>query len=257
MYSGARAPEYFYLLKGTARLARPSTTEVLSVASETVPVSSSSIPFPVGEVSSIVGMVAWVVGAVEGAVEGIVVGREVGVLVVPGMELTTAEDIHVVCLFPSIETAESFDRYVYGCLPPIPNREKIFGEQLLCDAEDNVVGKEERLLITATSIGLDTVPELVASYGGVAFLAHIDRKSNGALAILGSLSEDLGFDLAEVSKLSRPADYAGRFPFLSFVGDSDAHQLTDIAEGGGDNELAAAFESATDVVEYFRNIAKK
>ncbi|MBQ4048591.1 MAG: PHP domain-containing protein [Clostridia bacterium] len=185
------------------------------------------------------------------------VGREVGVLVVPGMELTTAEDIHVVCLFPSIETAESFDRYVYGCLPPIPNREKIFGEQLLCDAEDNVVGKEERLLITATSIGLDTVPELVASYGGVAFLAHIDRKSNGALAILGSLSEDLGFDLAEVSKLSRPADYAGRFPFLSFVGDSDAHQLTDIAEGGGDNELAAAFESATDVVEYFRNIAKK
>ncbi len=185
------------------------------------------------------------------------VGREVGVLVVPGMELTTAEDIHVVCLFPSIETAESFDRYVYGCLPPIPNREKIFGEQLLCDDEDNVVGKEERLLITATSIGLDTVPELVASYGGVAFLAHIDRKSNGALAILGSLSEDLGFALAEVSKLSRPADYAGRFPFLSFVGDSDAHQLTDIAEGGGDNELAADFESAADVVEYFRNIAKK
>ena len=185
------------------------------------------------------------------------VGREVGVLVVPGMELTTAEDIHVVCLFPSIETAESFDRYVYGCLPPIPNREKIFGEQLLCDTEDNVVGKEERLLITATSIGLDTVPELVASYGGVAFLAHIDRKSNGALAILGSLSEDLGFALAEVSKLSRPVDYADRFPFLNFVGDSDAHQLTDIAEGGGDNELSADFESAADVVEYFRNIAKK
>ena len=183
-------------------------------------------------------------------------GREVGVLVVPGMELTTAEDIHVVCLFPSIETAESFDRYVYGCLPPIPNREKIFGEQLLCDEEDNVVGKEERLLITATSIGLDTVPELVASYGGVAFLAHIDRKSNGALAILGSLSEDLGFGLAEVSKLSRPADYAGRFPFLRFVGDSDAHQLTDIAEGG-DNELPIHFESAADVVEYFRNIAEK
>lgn len=185
------------------------------------------------------------------------VGREVGVLVVPGMELTTAEDIHVVCLFPSIETAESFDRYVYGCLPPIPNRAKIFGEQLLCDSEDNVVGKEERLLITATSIGLDTVPELVDSYGGVAFLAHIDRKSNGALAILGSLSEDLGFSLAEVSKLSRPADYADRFPFLGFVGDSDAHRLTDIAESGGDNELPVDFESAENVVEYFRNIAKK
>ena len=185
------------------------------------------------------------------------VGREAGVLVVPGMELTTAEDIHVVCLFPSIETAESFDRYVYGCLPAIPNRAKIFGEQLLCDTEDNVVGKEERLLITATSIGLDTVPELVDSYGGVAFLAHIDRKSNGALAILGSLSEDLGFSLAEVSKLSRPADYAERFSFLRFVGDSDAHQLTDIAEGGGDNELPTDFENAADVVEYFRNIAKK
>ena len=185
------------------------------------------------------------------------VGREVGVVVVPGMELTTAEDIHVVCLFPNLEAAESFDRYVYGCLPPIPNRAKIFGEQRLCDCEDNVIGLEERLLITATSIGLDDVPELVDSYGGVALLAHIDRKSNGALAILGSLSEDLGFSLAEVSKLSRPDDYGVRFPFLTFIGDSDAHLLTDIAECGPYNEISATFTDAADVVEYFRKIAKK
>ena len=185
------------------------------------------------------------------------VGAEVGVLVVPGMELTTAEDIHAVCLFPTLEVAEAFGARVYEALPPIKNRAEIFGEQLVCDAEDNVVGREERLLITATSISLDDLPELVDSFGGVAFLAHIDRKSNGALAILGSLSEDLDFAWAEVSKLSRAADYHERFPFLSFVSDSDAHTLVDIAESGGENRLPCRLASAADVVEYFRNCGKK
>ena len=179
-------------------------------------------------------------------------GKAAGLLVVPGMELTTAEDIHAVCLFPSLDAAQAFGRYVYQSLPVIPNRADIFGEQLVMDREDKVTGIEERLLLTATAIGLDALPTLIEEYDGVAFPAHIDRHSNGALAILGSLSEDMGFWLAEISK-----DYAARFPFFSFLSDSDAHTLADIAECGEENALSADFGTAAEIVEYFRSLAKK
>ena len=184
-------------------------------------------------------------------------GRAAGLLVVPGMELTTAEDIHAVCLFPSLAAAQAFDRYVYQRLPDIPNRADIFGEQWMMDGSDALVGVEKRLLLTATSISLDTLPALIEEYGGIAILAHIDRRSNGALAILGSLSEDMGFSLAEVSKQVRKSDYAVRFPFLNFVSDSDAHQLADIAECDKENRLERPCGTAAEVVEYFRNTAKK
>ena len=184
-------------------------------------------------------------------------GKAAGLLVVPGMELTTAEDIHAVCLFPALDAAQAFGRYVYQNLPAIPNRADIFGEQLVMDREDNVTEIEERLLLTATSIGLDALPALIEDYDGVAFPAHIDRHSNGALAILGSLSEDMGFWLAEVSKLACKADYAARFPFFQFVSDSDAHELIDIAECGEENALPSFFGTAAEIVEYFRSSSKK
>lgn len=81
-----------------------------------------------------------------------------GLLVIPGIELTCAEELHMVCLFPTAEAAEAAGEEIYAALPPISNREEIFGAQLLMDAEDNELGRLERLLSNATFLSIDDAP---------------------------------------------------------------------------------------------------
>ena len=81
--------------------------------------------------------------------------------VIPGMELTTAEEVHVLCYFCNLEDAISFDTYVEQHLLPIPNQTELFGNQLLCDEQDNICGTYENLLITATDISFFQLGEVL------------------------------------------------------------------------------------------------
>ena len=80
------------------------------------------------------------------------IGKEVGITVIPGMELCTSEEVHVVCLFPDCQKANEFSDYVYSTLPHVKNKPNIFGEQIKMDEKDETVGYEEKLLITASGI---------------------------------------------------------------------------------------------------------
>ena len=97
------------------------------------------------------------------------VGEEAGITVVPGMELCTSEEIHTVCLFPTIEKALDFSEYVKTTMPPIMNDEKIFGNQYIMDHTDKILGNEELLLTTASGISIDDVVKEVRRFDGVAF----------------------------------------------------------------------------------------
>ena len=157
---------------------------------------------------------------------------EHGLLALCGMELSTAEEIHVVCLFPNADSAEAFSAYVYDRLPPIPNRKDIFGAQLCVDEHDTVLREEPRLLALASSIGVYEVCPLVASYGGVCFPAHIDRPSYSLLSQLGLWDPTLPFPLAEVSR-NCPAGFLYR-PDLTgvpVITNSDSHALEQIPDG--------------------------
>ena len=83
------------------------------------------------------------------------------------MELTTEEEVHVICLFASLEDALAFDRLVYDRLMPVRNREDIFGKQQIMNEKDEVTGTKEYLLINAASISFDEVFPLVRSCGGI------------------------------------------------------------------------------------------
>ena len=87
-------------------------------------------------------------------------GKNYGVTVIPGMELTTAEEVHVICLFPTLEGALAFDAYVYERLLPVPNREDIFGRQLIYNTEDQICGTIPNLLIQPAEISFDQLWEL-------------------------------------------------------------------------------------------------
>jgi len=110
-----------------------------------------------------------------------------GIIPVPGMELTTAEEIHVVCLFERLEDAMAFGEEVETYRVRIPNRVDIFGDQLILNEEDEPIGVEDDLLPNATMLSLWEVPPLVEKYSGVCYPAHIDREANGIVSILGTV----------------------------------------------------------------------
>ncbi len=170
-----------------------------------------------------------------------------GIIAIAGMELTTAEDIHMVCLFPTLEKAMQFDELVGSRRLLIQNRTDIFGEQYIMDDEDNIIGTDENLLSVATTITLDEAPDIVESFGGVCYPAHIDRQSNGLLAVLGDFPETPHFNTAEVHDREKADEMAQKYG-KKIVISSDAHCLWDIKEQEDFFELECKEENSVEQI---------
>ena len=157
--------------------------------------------------------------------------EENGILALPGMELTCLEEVHVVCLFPELEGAEAFGALVASRLPPLPNDPAIFGPQVLMDHRDTVLGEETAMLAAATTIGVYEAAELVRSFGGLAYPAHIDRPSFSLLSNLGLWDPGMGFSLAEVSHACPPDLFDRRdLRGVPHITASDAHYLHQVSD---------------------------
>ena len=154
-----------------------------------------------------------------------------GLLALPGMELTTAEEAHVVCLFPGLEEADAFSSLVRGRLPPLKNNPAVFGPQVYMDGDDRVLGEEDAFLAGASSIGIYEAAALAKSFGGAAFPAHIDRPSFSLLSNLGLWDPAMGFPAAEISR-NCPPDLFDRPDLrgVSHFDGSDAHYLDQILD---------------------------
>ena len=149
---------------------------------------------------------------------------EYGVTPIAGCELTTAEEIHMVCLFEALKQAEAFDRAIQPHRMKLPNRVEIFGNQPIMTADDVITGEDPYFLPAATDLTLAEAAALVKSLDGIAYPAHIDRESNGLLAILGAFPDEPTFDICEVhDKQNAERLSGGRCILVS----SDAHRLTD------------------------------
>lgn len=159
--------------------------------------------------------------------------KKQGIIPVAGMELTTAEDIHIVCLFEVLEDALQFDKAVDSYRIRVKNRTDIFGDQLLMDENDEVIGSEEDLLSNATQLSLDDVPALVERFRGICYPAHVDRESNGILATLGMFPPTPHFALAELHDMTKREVLCPMHPQLEqmlLLNGSDAHYLWDIRD---------------------------
>lgn len=168
------------------------------------------------------------------------VGEQAGVLVIPGMELCTSEEAHVVCLFETAEDALAFDAYVEAHMMHIPNRPEIFGDQLIMDEEDEITGKIDHLLITATDISVNDAQTLVKQYNGVAFPAHVDKDAYSVTASLGAIPPEAEFTAAELSGSADREKQLALYPELEnmiILQDSDAHYLHLMREDMGSVEL--------------------
>lgn len=173
-----------------------------------------------------------------------------GITFISGMELTTAEEVHVVCLFDTLQKALDFDKYVSTHIIPVANNPKIFGDQLIMDSDDNVIGTEKNLLINATDIGFIEAFGLVESFGGLAIPAHIDKQTTSVLSNLGYIPPECTFKTVELKNMENLANLRKLHPYLETcraITNSDAHYLTHINEPK--NFLHAKEKTATSVIE--------
>ena len=161
------------------------------------------------------------------------IGEKIGITVVPGIELCTSEEIHCICLFPTVEKATEFSDYVRTLMPPVKNKEHIFGEQLIMDCEDGILGKEELLLTTAADISIDYLPEAVERYGGVCYPAHINRSSYSIISSLGDFGDYLKVNAFELTPDADEKEYLEKYEGTRgkiILRSSDAHYLTAMRE---------------------------
>ncbi len=154
-----------------------------------------------------------------------------GLNVLSGLEITSSEEVHILALFESPERAGLMQDVIYENLPSGENDERLYGQQVIANEHDEVMGFNKRLLISATNLTARRILELIASFDGISMASHVDREAFSVLSQLGFIPEDLRFDAIEMSpRISREkagATFDGLqgFPWVSF---SDAHYVKDI-----------------------------
>ena len=153
------------------------------------------------------------------------------VTVLPGMELQTAEEIHVICLFDELEQAYTLQKVVDQNLPPLPNNIDFFGEQFIVDETGDFIRREERLLLASTSLSLSEAWDTVTQLGGLLIPAHVNRKAYGLIPTLGFVPTDIPIDILEISSHLRLDQAVATIPQVagySLIQSGDAHFLEDI-----------------------------
>lgn len=160
-------------------------------------------------------------------------GREQGIYVLTGAEVTTAEEAHCLTFFPDDEALGVFQTYLDEHLPPIPNNPDKFGYQVVVDANDEIVYQEEKLLISALDRHIEKVERKVRELDGIFIPAHIDKPRFSILSQLGFIPPDLPYDALELSAYAHPETFLAAHPELRlspFIRSSDAHYPADIGK---------------------------
>jgi 3',5'-nucleoside bisphosphate phosphatase len=154
-----------------------------------------------------------------------------GVDVLPGMEVQTQEEAHVLCLFDTCEQALAWQEVVYAHLPPLKNREEVFGPQFVVDETGDFVRMNERLLLVSAALSIEDCVAGVNARGGLCIAAHVDRSAYSLLASLGFIPPHLALMALEISRLTPPTEAVARYASLQdwpLVTSGDAHRLSEM-----------------------------
>jgi len=162
-------------------------------------------------------------------------------LVIPGMEVCSKEEVHVLTLFESIEHTLEMQKFIYAKLPG-ENQAEVFGYQIIADENDEVLGENPKLLIGATQLGLHEIVTKAHELGGLCISSHVDRPTFGIIGQLGFIPSALQLDAVEISGRTTVKDAKRTLPGikeLPFITASDAHFIDDIGKVQTEFLLAA------------------
>ncbi|MDR1619756.1 MAG: PHP domain-containing protein [Clostridiales bacterium] len=171
-----------------------------------------------------------------------------GLVFLPGIEVETREEVHVLTYFETVEQAMDFGEYIYKHLPDIENMPDFFGAQFALDENDAPIYEEKRMLLQAVTLSIEEVAAACRARGGVPVPAHINRASNSLLYNLGFIPPDLDFASVEVYKHS-PIEGVDLSPY-HVIYNSDAHRLQSISEA--ENHVFVREKSAAGILAFLR-----
>jgi len=157
-------------------------------------------------------------------------GQREGMPVIGGVEITTAEEVHILALFDQQSDLDKMQQLIDQNLGG-ENNPELFGEQHICDENGFVVGREMKLLIGATELDVEDVVASIHDLGGLAIASHVDRERFSLISQLGFVPEGLHMDALEISPLHSIRQVADELPQVSdypLVSFSDAHRLDEI-----------------------------
>lgn len=150
--------------------------------------------------------------------------------VLPGMEVQSREEVHLLTLFEEVQTLEAWQKQVDQALPDLQNQPGFFGEQFVVDETGDFIRSETRLLLVSTEFSIDEIFERVEALGGLVIPAHVERFSFGLFPTLGLISEKWKMLALEISRHITPERAMETYPVLrnyELVQDGDVHQLDD------------------------------
>lgn len=168
------------------------------------------------------------IAAVQKAAEAAASSEGTRLLVLPGMELQTREEVHVLCLFDDLDQAAALQSWVDMLLPEIPNNIDFFGEQFVVDDTGDFIRREERLLLSSIDASLREAWEKVTELGGLFIPAHVNRTANGLLALLGLVPDDFPVEALEISRHITPGEAPKKYPQIKgypLIQNGDVHYL--------------------------------
>ena len=153
------------------------------------------------------------------------------ITVIPGLEVQTREEVHLVCLFRTTADAAAMQEFVQDKMPPLKNNIKTFGSQSVLDSKGCPVREEDLMLLASAEISVEEAVETTNRLGGICIPAHVDRPSYSLLANLGFIPPALVIQAVEISRQTNAEEARFLFPGigkLAVIGSSDAHYLKDI-----------------------------
>ena len=156
-----------------------------------------------------------------------------GLTVLAGMEIASSEEAHILALFDNTDGIMNLQEIIYENLLPGENDEKLFGEQIVVNETDEVLGFNKRLLIGATMLTAQEIINAIHSLGGLSLASHIDKDAFSIISQLGFITDDLEFDALEMSpNIDREkADESFKiYNSYTWISSSDAHYITDIGK---------------------------
>ncbi len=179
-------------------------------------------------------------------------GKKNGLIVLPGMEIETSEEVHLLALFSHPDNAETLDDIISSKLVKIKNRTDIFGTQLVLDEQDEIVETIPNLLSTATMLTLSEAVKIVRDLGGVPIPAHVDKTSYSVISNLGFIPKELNFSTVEMKFPEMKDSYIEKYDLSSckVIHNSDAHFLWDIHEKEHFLDIKAC--SGQEIIDYLR-----
>ena len=151
-------------------------------------------------------------------------------VVLPGMELQTEEEVHVLCLFDTLDQLKALQTIVDNALPEIQNNVDFFGEQFIVDHTGEFIRRKEQLLITSTRLSIEEAFSAVNDLGGLFIPAHVNRQVFGLIYHLGFVPPDLPLEALEISRHLKIEDAVNEFPQIAgytLIQSGDVHYLDD------------------------------